>query len=219
MGLGEGPALGCWKVWRISLLRPVTRFHWPGPTLPRPGLPLRDSGGPAGACRDSRAGRQGVRGGGPTLTLNPEGTYQACKLDPGVDRLRPGVPLTSTSLTAGLLGPGGGLPAGVRAAARAERALESRTQQVKVWQTGGSWAGQPRAGGVCQKEGWAPAGLGDTGRCRAGCRAAVGGGTEQGGCGCSLEPGRPPGVCDGSPGRRATALAPGHATSPDTCPR
>lgn len=107
----------------ISLLSPCDQVPMAqAPTLPRPGLPSWLRVALQEACRDSRAGRQGCGEEAPPWPQNPE-TYQACKLDPGVDRLRPGVP-ASTSLTtqacwvlgggAFLLGSGCSGQAGVR---------------------------------------------------------------------------------------------------------
>ena len=138
---------------------------------------------------------------------SPEGTYRACKLDPGVDRLRPGVPHGVHQPDHRPAGPGQrSLPAGVglQRAGSGQAGVRGRTQQVSMsWRVGAglvSRAGVGAKGGLSANGAW-----GCRSRRRAGGGAAVGAGPSREGVDAALARARPPSVRKGSPGRRATA--------------
>lgn len=184
-----------------------------GPSRPAPdlGFPPLSWGGPAGSVQGEQGRQAAAWRGGPTPTQNPEGTYRACKLDPGVDRLRPGVPHSVHQPDRRPAGPGRrSLPAGVglQRAGSGQAGVRGRTQQVSMSRRVG--AGQVSRAGVCARGGLSASGAGGhKNRRRAGgCGAAVGAGLRrEGAYAASNQTG-----CGASPARRATA-------PPQTCPR
>lgn len=164
-----------------------------GPSRPAPdlGFPPLSWGGPAGSVQGEQgrqAGRQAAaRGGGPTLTQNPEGTYRACKLDPRVDRLRPGVPHSVHQPDRRPAGPGRrSLPAGVglQRAGSGQAGVRGRTQQVSMSRRVG--AGQVSRAGVCARGGLSASGAGGQKNRRRAGGAAVGAGLRrEGACAAS----------------------------------